>query len=82
MKFIQRTKINYLLVISITIFLSWAFFSKNEKNITLILNDNAKVTITGDIVDKKMSQSIFNRQGRVIQIQYNINEKILFNHKA
>ena len=30
MKFVQRTKINYLLVISITIFLSWAFFSKNE----------------------------------------------------
>ena len=56
--------------------------SKNEKNITLILNDDAKVTITGDIIDKKMSQSIFNREGRVIQIQYNINEKILFNHKA
>jgi len=30
MKFVQRTKINYLLVISITIFLSWAFFSENE----------------------------------------------------
>ena len=56
--------------------------SKNEKNITLILNDNAKVTITGDIIDKKMSQSIFNREGRVIQIQYNINEKFLFNHKV
>ncbi len=56
--------------------------SKNEKNITLILNDDAKVTITGDIIDKKMSQSIFNRQGRVIKIQYNINEKFLFNNKA
>ena len=31
MNFIQRTKINYLLVISITIFLSWIFLS-NDKN--------------------------------------------------
>jgi S1-C subfamily serine protease len=31
MNFIQRTKINYLLVISITIFLSWTFLS-NDKN--------------------------------------------------
>ena len=40
MKFVQRTKINYLLVISITIFLSWAFFSKNENKFVTATNNS------------------------------------------
>jgi len=32
MKFLQRTKINYLLVISITIFISWAYLSSKSDN--------------------------------------------------
>lgn len=32
MKFLQRSKINYLLVISITIFISWAYFSSKSDN--------------------------------------------------
>ena len=40
MNFIQRTKINYLLVISITIFLSWVFFS-NDKNKFVSATENS-----------------------------------------
>ena len=40
MNFIQRTKINYLLVISITIFLSWVFFS-NDKNKFVSASENS-----------------------------------------
>jgi S1-C subfamily serine protease len=40
MNFIQRPKINYLLVISITIFLSWVFFS-NDKNKFVSATENS-----------------------------------------
>ena len=46
MKFIQRTKINYLLVISITIFLSWAFFSKNEDKFVSATNNSIESVVT------------------------------------
>jgi len=46
MKFIQRTKINYLLVISITIFLSWAFFSKNENKFISATNNSIESVVT------------------------------------
>jgi S1-C subfamily serine protease len=46
MKFIQRTKINYLLVISITIFLSWAFFSKNENKFVYATNNSIESVVT------------------------------------
>ena len=46
MKFVQRTKINYLLVISITIFLSWAFFSKNENNFVSATNNSIESVVT------------------------------------
>lgn len=46
MKFIQRTKINYLLVISITIFLSWAFFSKNENKFVSATNNSIESVVT------------------------------------
>ena len=46
MKFAQRTKINYLLVISITIFLSWAFFSKNEDKFVSATNNSIESVVT------------------------------------
>jgi S1-C subfamily serine protease len=46
MKFVQRTKINYLLVISITIFLSWAFFSKNENKFISATNNSIESVVT------------------------------------
>ncbi len=46
MKFIQRTNINYLLVISITIFLSWAFFSKNENKFVSATNNSIESVVT------------------------------------
>ena len=46
MKFIQRTKINYLLVISITIFLSWAFFSKNENKFVSATNNSIESVVS------------------------------------
>jgi S1-C subfamily serine protease len=46
MKFLQRTKINYLLVISITIFLSWAFFSKNENKFVSATNNSIESVVT------------------------------------
>ncbi len=46
MKFVQRTKINYLLVISITIFLSWAFFSKNENKFISATNNSIESVVS------------------------------------
>ena len=46
MKFVQRTKINYLLVISITIFLSWTFFSKNENKFVSATNNSIESVVT------------------------------------
>ena len=46
MNFVQRTKINYLLVISITIFLSWAFFSKNENKFVTATNNSIESVVT------------------------------------
>ena len=41
MKLIQKTKINYLFVISITMFLSWAYFSNNSDNRFVSATNNA-----------------------------------------
>ena len=46
MKLVQRTKINYLLVISITIFLSWAFFSKNENKFVSATNNSIESVVS------------------------------------
>ena len=46
MTFVQRTKINYLLVISITIFLSWAFFSKNENKFVSATNNSIESVVS------------------------------------
>ncbi len=46
MKLVQRTKINYFLVISITIFLSWTFFSKNENKFVSATNNSIESVVT------------------------------------
>lgn len=46
MKFIQRTKINYLLVISITIFLSWVFFSYDKNRFVFAAGNSIESVVT------------------------------------
>ena len=46
MNFIQRTKINYLLVISITIFLSWVFFSNDKNKFVSAAEDSIESVVT------------------------------------
>ena len=40
----------------------------------------SKKKINGNLIDKKISHSIFAREGKVKQIELRINEKLLFNH--
>lgn len=46
MNFIQRTKINYLLVISITIFLSWIFFSYDKNRFVFAAGNSIESVVT------------------------------------
>ena len=46
MNFIQRTKINYLLVISITIFLSWVFFSSDKDRYVSAAENSIESVVT------------------------------------
>jgi len=46
MNFIQRTKINYLLVISITIFLSWVFFSYDKNKFVSASENSIESVVT------------------------------------
>ena len=46
MNFIQRTKINYLLVISITIFLSWVFFSYDKNRFVFAAGNSIESVVT------------------------------------
>ena len=46
MNFIQRTKINYLLVISITIFLSWIFFSYDKNRFVSAAGNSIESVVT------------------------------------
>jgi S1-C subfamily serine protease len=46
MNFIQRTKINYLLVISITIFLSWVFFSYDKNRFVSAAGNSIESVVT------------------------------------
>ena len=46
MNFIQRTKINYLLVISITIFLSWIFFSYDKNKFVFAAGNSIESVVT------------------------------------
>ena len=46
MNFIQRTKINYLLVISITISLSWIFFSYDKNRFVSAAGNSIESVVT------------------------------------
>ena len=46
MNFIQTTKINYLLVISITIFLSWVFFSYDKNRFVFAAGNSIESVVT------------------------------------
>ena len=46
MNFIQRTKMNYLLVISITIFLSWVFFSYDKNKFVSATENSIESVVT------------------------------------
>lgn len=46
MKLLQRTKINYLIVISITIFLSWAFFLNENNRFVSATKNSIKSVVT------------------------------------
>lgn len=68
MKFLQRTKINYLLVISITIFLSWAYFSNNS--------DNRFVTATNNSIESVVS--VYSFGGSRTLSENNIGSGVIF----
>ena len=46
MNFVQTTKINYLLVISITIFLSWVFFSYDKNRFVFAAENSTESVVT------------------------------------
>ena len=46
MNFVQTTKINYLLVISITIFLSWVFFSYDKNRFVVAAGNSIEAVVT------------------------------------
>ena len=54
--------------------------TNNESYINLTFKDYSKKKINGNLIDKKISHSIFAREGKVKQIELHINEKLLFNH--
>ena len=54
--------------------------SKQDCRINLILKDNSNIKIEGNSIDQKRSRSIFNRDGSVTQIQFQVHEKFLFNN--
>ena len=54
--------------------------SKQDCRINLILKDNSNIKIEGNFIDQKISRSIFNRDGSVNQIQFQVHEKFLFNN--
>lgn len=68
MKLIQSTKINYLFVISITIFLSWAYFSNN--------NDNRFVSATSNAIESVVS--VYSFSGSRAFSESNIGSGVIF----
>ena len=54
--------------------------SKQDCRINLILKDNSNIKIEGNFIDQKRSRSIFNRDGSVTQIQFQVHGKFLFNN--
>jgi len=55
--------------------------SKNN-NLMLTLNDNSKVNIKGIKINKAMSQAVFRREGRIKQIDLNVDQNNLFNYNS
>jgi S1-C subfamily serine protease len=68
MKLIQSTKINYLFVISITIFLSWAYFSNNS--------DNRFVSATSNAIESVVS--VYSFSGSRAFSESNIGSGVIF----
>ena len=56
--------------------------TNNESCINLTFKDYSKKKINGNLIDKKNSHSIFDRTGKIKQIELQINEKFLFNHNT
>jgi len=54
--------------------------SETDCHINLIFKDNSKVKIEGNLIDQKRSCSIFDRDGSINQIEFQIHEKFLFNN--
>jgi len=52
----------------------------NKKTLKITLNDNSKVKIEGNKINKKMSQTVFKRKGKIKQIDCNVDGKFLFNY--
>ena len=68
MKLIQKTKINYLFVISITMFLSWAYFSNNS--------DNRFVSATNNAIESVVS--VYSFSGSRTFSENNIGSGVIF----
>jgi S1-C subfamily serine protease len=73
MNFIQRTKINYLLVISITIFLSWIFFSYDKNKFVLAAGKSIESVVTiysynnnGNYANNIGSGVVFSKDGYIV----------------
>ena len=73
MNFIQRTKINYLLVISITIFLSWIFFSYDKNRFVFAAGNSIESVVTiysynnnGNYANNIGSGVVFSKDGYIV----------------
>ena len=73
MNFIQTTKINYLLVISITIFLSWIFFSYDKNKFVLAAGKSIESVVTiysynnnGNYANNIGSGVVFSKDGYIV----------------
>ena len=73
MNFIQTTKINYLLVISITIFLSWIFFSYYKNRFVFAAGNSIESVVTiysynnnGNYANNIGSGVVFSKDGYIV----------------
>jgi S1-C subfamily serine protease len=73
MNFIQTTKINYLLVISITIFLSWIFFSYDKNKFVFAAGNSIESVVTiysynnnGNYANNIGSGVVFSKDGYIV----------------
>jgi S1-C subfamily serine protease len=73
MNFVQTTKINYLLVISITIFLSWIFFSYDKNKFVFAAGNSIESVVTiysynnnGNYANNIGSGVVFSKDGYIV----------------